>query len=304
MPPMKIINFGSLNIDNVYNVHEFVKPGQTIFTEGFHVAAGGKGLNQSIAAARAGAKVMHAGIIGSDGAFLTDLLREAGVDISQILTLDAPSGHTVIEVNASGQNRIIVHGGTNLMLSEKYIDTVLEYGTENDLVLLQNETNLVGSIIRKSHEKKAKIAFNPSPMPDDPESLPLDLIDCFIVNELEAAQLAGMSSDCSFETVLERLADKYPHAAIVMTLGHNGVLFSHENNRLSHPIFRVDAVDTTAAGDTFCGYFLAALCKNAPTAVALREASAASAIAVSRPSAAPSIPLYEEVQEFLNRQNT
>lgn len=301
---MKIINFGSLNIDNVYNVQEFVKPGQTIFTNGYHVAAGGKGLNQSIAAARAGAQVMHAGIIGNDGVFLADLLQEAGVDISQVLTLDAPSGHTVIEVNASGQNRIIVHGGTNQMLSEEYIDTVLAHGAAGDLVLLQNETNLVGSIIRKSHGKRAKIAFNPSPMPDDLESLPLDLIDYFIVNELEAAQLAGISSDCSFEAVLDCLADKYPHAAIVMTLGHNGVLFSQDSLRLSHPIFQVEAVDTTAAGDTFCGYFLAALCKNVPARIALREASAASAIAVSRPSAAPSIPLYEEVQEFLDRQDT
>ena len=300
---MKIINFGSLNIDNVYNVHKFVKPGQTIFTDSFHVAAGGKGLNQSIAAARAGAKVIHAGIIGNNGTFLTDLLREAGVDTSQILTLDAPSGHTVIEVSASGQNRIIVHGGTNQMLSEEYIDTVLAHGTADDLVLLQNETNLVGSIIRKSHEKNLKIAFNPSPMPDDPEDLPLDLIDYFLVNELEAAQLAGMSSDCSFEAILDCLADKYPHAAIVMTLGHNGVLFSQNGNRLSHPIFQVEAVDTTAAGDTFCGYFLAALCQHIPVSTALREASAASAIAVSRPSAAPSIPLYEEVQAFLNRSN-
>lgn len=301
---MKIINFGSLNIDNVYNVREFVKPGQTIFTDSFHVAAGGKGLNQSIAAARAGAKVIHAGIIGTNGIFLADLLQEAGVDISHILTLDAPSGHTVIEVNASGQNRIIVHGGTNLMLSEDYIDRVLAHGDADDLVLLQNETNLVGSIIRKSHEQKLKVAFNPSPMPDDPEGLPLDLVDYFIVNELEAAQLAGMSSDSPFESILDSLAAKYPHAVIVMTLGHNGVLYSQGNNRLSHPVFQVDAVDTTAAGDTFCGYFLAALCQNIPAATALREASAASAIAVSRPSAAPSIPLHKEVQEFLDRHNT
>ena len=99
---MKIINFGSLNIDNVYNVQEFVKPGQTIFSNSFQVAAGGKGLNQSIAAARAGAPVIHAGCIGQNGAFLADLMQEAGVDISALLTLDAPTGHTVIEVNAAG----------------------------------------------------------------------------------------------------------------------------------------------------------------------------------------------------------
>lgn len=295
---MKIINFGSLNIDNVYNVQEFVKPGQTIFADSFQIAAGGKGLNQSIAAARAGAHVIHAGCIGPNGLFLTDLMQQAHVDISQVLTLDAPTGHTVIEVNASGQNRIIVHGGTNQMLTEDYLDTVLAQADTGDLVLLQNETNLIAAILYKSHEKGMKIAFNPSPMPQDPSSLPLHLVDYFMVNELEAAQLADMQADAPYEAILDRLAEKYPQASIIMTLGHNGVLFSQQKVRLSHPIFPVEAVDTTAAGDTFCGYFLAALCRNASINTALREASAASAIAVSRPNAAPSIPLYEEVEAF------
>ena len=296
---MKIINFGSLNIDNVYNVQEFVKPGQTIFSNSFQVAAGGKGLNQSIAAARAGAPVIHAGCIGQNGAFLADLMQEAGVDISALLTLDAPNGHTVIEVNAAGQNRIIVYGGTNQMLTEDYLDTVLSKAEPGDLALLQNETNLIASILQKSHEKGMKIVFNPSPMPKDLASLPLHLVDYFMINELEAAQLADLPADTPYESILGCLAKKYPHAAIVMTLGHNGVLFSQEDTRLSHPIFPVEAVDTTAAGDTFCGYFLAAICRNAPIETALKEASAASAIAVSRPNAAPSIPLYEEVETFL-----
>ena len=296
---MKIINFGSLNIDNVYNVQEFVKPGQTIFSNSLQVAAGGKGLNQSIAAARAGAPVIHAGCIGQNGAFLADLMQEAGVDISALLTLDAPNGHTVIEVNAAGQNRIIVYGGTNQMLTEDYLDTVLSKAEPGDLALLQNETNLIASILQKSHEKGMKIVFNPSPMPKDLASLPLHLVDYFMINELEAAQLADLPADTPYESILDCLAKKYPHAAIVMTLGHNGVLFSQEDTRLSHPIFPVEAVDTTAAGDTFCGYFLAAICRNAPIETALKEASAASAIAVSRPNAAPSIPLYEEVETFL-----
>lgn len=296
---MKIINFGSLNIDNIYNVHEFVNPGQTIFSNSFHIAPGGKGLNQSLAAARAGAQVIHAGAIGSKGLFLTQLLQAAGVDISQVLTLDAPSGHTIIEVNAAGQNRIIVHGGTNLMLTEDYIDTVLTKGCTGDLVLLQNETNLISSIISKAHAKSMKVAFNPSPMPDNLTMLPLDLVDYFIVNELEAAQLAGMQSQEAYDAVLECLTTKYSHAAVIMTLGHNGVLYSCQNTRLAHPAFQVDTVDTTAAGDTFCGYFLAAICRNTSTKDALREASAASAIAVSRPNAAPSIPLYKEVLAFL-----
>ncbi len=296
---MKIINFGSLNIDNIYNVREFVNPGQTIFSDSFHIAPGGKGLNQSLAAARAGAQVIHAGAIGSKGLFLTQLLQAAGVDISQVLTLDAPSGHTIIEVNAAGQNRIIVHGGTNLMLTEDYIDAILTKGCAGDLVLLQNETNLISSIISKAQAKGMKVAFNPSPMPENLTALPLDLVDYFIVNELEAAQLAGMQPQEAYDAVLECLTAKYPHAAVIMTLGHNGVLYSCQDTRLAHPVFQVDTVDTTAAGDTFCGYFLAAVCRGASTKDALREASAASAIAVSRPDAAPSIRLYDEVMAFL-----
>lgn len=296
---MKIINFGSLNIDNIYNVREFVNPGQTIFSDSFHIAPGGKGLNQSLAAARAGVQVIHAGAIGSKGLFLTQLLQAAGVDISQVLTLDAPSGHTIIEVNAAGQNRIIVHGGTNLMLTEDYIDAILTKGCAGDLVLLQNETNLISSIISKAQAKGMKVAFNPSPMPENLTALPLDLVDYFIVNELEAAQLAGMQPQEAYDAVLECLTAKYPHAAVIMTLGHNGVLYSCQDTRLAHPVFQVDTVDTTAAGDTFCGYFLAAVCRGASTKDALREASAASAIAVSRPDAAPSIPLYDEVMAFL-----
>lgn len=257
---MKIINFGSLNIDNIYNVREFVNPGQTIFSDSFHIAPGGKGLNQSLAAARAGAQVIHAGAIGSKGLFLTQLLQAAGVDISQVLTLDAPSGHTIIEVNAAGQNRIIVHGGTNLMLTEDYIDAILTKGCAGDLVLLQNETNLISSIISKAQAKGMKVAFNPSPMPENLTALPLDLVDYFIVNELEAAQLAGMQPQEAYDAVLECLTAKYPHAAVIMTLGHNGVLYSCQDTRLAHPVFQVDTVDTTAAGDTFCGYFLAAVC--------------------------------------------
>ncbi len=296
---MKVINFGSLNIDKTYKVQEFVNPGQTIFASSFQTFAGGKGLNQSIAIARAGGKVVHAGALGEDGGFLLDLLKNSGADTSKVQILDAPSGHAIIEVNASGQNRIIVYGGTNQMLTEEYIDSVLECSLPGDIVLLQNETNLIGSIIAKAHEKGQKVAFNPSPMPSDLDSLPLDLVDYFIVNEIEAAQLAGVAQSDAYEETLSALTQKYPHAAVLMTLGSNGVLFEENHKRCSHPIFHVDAVDTTAAGDTFCGYFLSALCRGADIDVALKESSAASAIAVSRPGAAPSIPSYQEVLDFL-----
>ena len=296
---MKIINFGSLNIDKVCSVEEFVQPGETIMATGYSVNAGGKGLNQSVAAARAGAQVLHAGAVGSDGLFLKEILVDAGADVSCLRVMDTESGCAFIEVNSKGQNRIIVSAGTNRMYTEEYIKNVLEKAEAGDFVLLQNEINMVGEIIRLSHEKGCRVVFNASPIPGKPEELPLELVDIFMVNELEAAALAGTSTEGDFRDILKALQKKYPKAAIVMTLGKDGVLYGYKEEFYSHPIFKVNAVDTTAAGDTFCGYFLAALCAGKSVEMALREASAASAMAVSAKGAAPSIPVHSAMEEWL-----
>ena len=296
---MKIINFGSLNIDKVCSVEEFVQPGETIMATGYSVNAGGKGLNQSVAAARAGAQVLHAGAVGSDGLFLKEILADAGADVSCLRVMDTESGCAFIEVNSKGQNRIIVSAGTNRMYTEEYIKNVLEKAEAGDFVLLQNEINMVGEIIRLSHEKGCRVVFNASPIPGKPEELPLELVDIFMVNELEAAALAGTSAEGDFRDILKALQKKYPKAAIVMTLGKDGVLYGYKEEFYSHPIFKVNAVDTTAAGDTFCGYFLSALCAGKSVEMALREASAASAMAVSAKGAAPSIPVHSAMEEWL-----
>ena len=296
---MKIINFGSLNIDKVCSVEEFVQPGETIMATGYSVNAGGKGLNQSVAAARAGAQVLHAGAVGSDGLFLKEILADAGADVSCLRVMDTESGCAFIEVNSKGQNRIIVSAGTNRMYTEEYIKNVLEKAEAGDFVLLQNEINMVGEIIRLSHEKGCRVVFNASPIPKNPEELPLELVDIFMVNELEAAALAGTSTEGDFRDILKALQKKYPKAAIVMTLGKEGVFYGYKEEFYSHPIFKVNAVDTTAAGDTFCGYFLAALCAEKSVEMALREASAASAMAVSAKGAAPSIPVHSAMEEWL-----
>lgn len=299
---MKIINFGSLNIDKVCNVEEFVQPGETIMATGYSVNAGGKGLNQSVAAARAGAQVLHAGAIGNDGLFLKEILTDAGVDVSCLRIMDTESGCAFIEVNSKGQNRIIVSAGTNRMYTEEYVQDVLKKAETGDFVLLQNEINMVGEIIRLSHEKGCRVVFNASPIPKDPGELPLELVDIFMVNELEAAALAELSGKEDFREILKALQQKYPEAVIVMTLGKEGVLYGYKEESYSHPIFKVDAVDTTAAGDTFCGYFLAALCGGKSVEEALEQASAASAMAVSAKGAAPSIPVKGAVEEFIKRR--
>ncbi len=291
-----------MNVDKVYQVEHFVRMGETIHATGFQQNVGGKGLNQSVAASRAGATVFHAGAVGTDGAILTETLADAGIDISSILTLPGQSGHAIIQVDPKGHNCIIVFGGTNRELTEGYVDEVLRaHGEAGDIVLLQNETNLIPYIIRNAQAAGLKVAFNPSPIPSDLDGLPLECVDYFIVNEVEGAAIAGMEEPSDYNAVLQILSEKYPSSVIVLTLGSAGVLCRGGGKTYQHDIYPVRAVDTTAAGDTFCGYFLAGICGGRDIAKCLEEASAASAIAVSRPGAAPSIPMAEEVRAFIRK---
>ena len=287
---MKIINFGSLNIDKVYAVDHIAAPGETVSATGLALNAGGKGLNQSIAAARAGAQVLHAGAIGPDGAFLEQLLQDNGVDTSPLLHVEGESGHAVIQVDAAGQNSIVVFGGANHALTENYVHQVLDQAESGDMVLLQNEINVVEPVLRTALLKGLTVCFNPS-----------HLVDIFLVNETEAAALADLPAGSEPETILDNLGWAYPRSTIVLTLGEKGVLCRSDGGSNVQKAFPVSAVDTTAAGDTFTGYFLAGLCQGKDLTLCLKEAAAAAALAVSRPGAAPSIPAREEVEEFLKK---
>lgn len=296
---MKIVNFGSLNIDKVYCVKDIVKPGETVTASSFDIFTGGKGLNQSIAVSRAGALCVHAGAVGPDGSFLEDYLSSSGVDTSSIMHVSASTGHAVIQVNRKGNNSIIVFGGANHELTKTYIDEVLLKCNKGDFVLLQNETNEISYIIEKAHEAGMKVIWNPSPFPENIEAYPCSYVDVFMVNEIEASQIAGLDIGVPFDTILDTLAIKFPNACIVMTLGKAGVSCYSEGKKFFHGIYDVDVVDTTAAGDAFCGYFLASICNGKSVEEGLELASAASSIAVSRKGAAPSIPIINEVEAFI-----
>lgn len=295
---MKIVNFGSLNIDKVYGVKEIVRKGETIFASSLDTFTGGKGLNQSVAAARAGARCIHAGAIGPDGGFLERFLKDSGVDTSRLMHVDEATGHAIIQVEEKGQNSIIVFGGANRMLTRSYIDEMLDLCTSGDYVLLQNETNEVRYIISEAHGRGMKVVWNPSPFPEGIETYPVSDVDVFMVNEIEGAEVAGLGPESSSEEVLSALRSKYPDAVIVMTLGKEGVVCASGDEVYSHGIYDVKVADTTAAGDTFCGYFLASLTAGKTIAECLKLASAASSIAVSRHGAAPSIPSLDEVLKF------
>lgn len=297
---MKIYNFGSLNVDRVYGVEDFVRAGETILAKSLSFFPGGKGLNQTIALARAGANVYHAGCIGRDGAILKETLVENQVPLTYVKELDADGGHTALQVSESGQNAIIVYSGTNHMLTEDFIDEVMQTIEPGDYVLMQNEINLVPYIIRRAKEAGAVVALNPSPITKELTTYPLELVDLFIVNEIEGEALTGEKEP---EKILLAFREKYPHAKIVLTLGSEGSCYQDEETFATQEIYKNTVVDTTGAGDTYCGYLLTCLMEGVPVKEALNMATAASSIAVSRQGAAPSIPKREEVEGFLKERN-
>lgn len=297
---MKIFNIGSLNIDRTYRVADFVRPGETIKVSSYAEYCGGKGLNQSIAAARAGAEVFHVGAVGMDGSALVEELKNAGACTTYVNRVDAPTGHAVIQVTDAGENDIIICGGANDKVSIELIDRALAAAAPGDIVLLQNETANVGYALGAAKERGLRVVLNPSPINDSLLELDLTCVDLFILNEHEAAALAGMDDCSDSEAVANALSVRYPHAAHMLTLGSRGGRYLSLDAELTCSSYGMVPVDTTAAGDTFCGYFLASLAQGLDISDVLKRASAASAVAITRPGASISIPTALEVDAFMS----
>lgn len=293
---MKILNFGSCNIDYVYSLDHIVEPGETESIYEMNIFPGGKGLNQSIATARAGATVYHAGCVGNDGRLLLDILQESGVNTQYTKTVDEKNGHAIIQVSSKGENSILLYSGSNGMVSKKQIDSVLKDFGIGDVLLLQNEINNINTIIEKAYKKGMCIIFNPSPFNDTLKEIDLNMISYLLLNEVEAKSFSG-SED--LEANLSYFRTHYPNLKIVLTLGVRGCVYMDSDCEIHQQAFRVEAVDTTAAGDTFTGYFVAELAKGTDYEEILKLASAASALAVSKHGAAPSIPSKKEVLEVI-----
>lgn len=298
---MKVLCFGSLNIDYTYKVPHFVKKGETLASERLQVFGGGKGLNQSVALAKAGTEVYHAGSIGQDGMFLLDMLKDAGANTDFVKILDTVrTGNAIIQNDKSGDNCIILYGGANQAITREQVDEVMSHFESGDYLVLQNEINDLGYIVEKAHEKGMIIVLNPSPMNEKILALPLDVINYFILNEVEAAQILGKEDkgEESWEQIADDLLKKFPQATIVLTMGSEGSVFKNQKETVCQSIYKVQAVDTTAAGDTFSGYFIGGILGGLSAKEAMDQASKASAIAVTRKGAAPSIPVLAEVQNY------
>ena len=235
-------------------------------------------------------------MIGEDGQPFLDACAEYGVDARHIRKVEGKSGHAIIQIDKNAQNSIILFGGANQMLTAEYVDSVLADFAASDILLLQNEVNMLPYIVDKAYEKGMQIALNPSPFNEKLREVDMGKISIFLLNEVEGFQVTGLTEP---EAIIAKLLEMYPHAKIVLTLGKDGAVYADKEQKHFQPIFPVKAVDTTAAGDTFTGYFLACLCEGMEIPEVLKRSAKASSIAVSRPGAVPSVPWRKEVEEAL-----
>ena len=293
---MKVLNIGSMNLDLVYSVDHIVQPGETEASFALDTFLGGKGLNQSMALAKAGVEVYQGGMIGEDGQVFLDACAEYGVKADYIRTVPGKSGHAVIQRDKNAQNCILLYGGAKQMLTEAYVDEVLSDFSAGDILLLQNEVNMMPYIVEKAYETGMQIALNPSPFNEKLAAVDMGKISIFLLNEVEGNQVTGLTDP---DEIIAEMLRRFPKAKIVLTLGKDGAVYADAEQKHFQPIFKVKAVDTTAAGDTFTGYFLAGLLDGMQVPDILKMSAKASSIAVTREGAVPSIPYRSEVMEAL-----
>jgi len=289
---MPVLNFGSCCIDHVYSVPHFAAPGETLPCSDYQVHPGGKGLNQSIAMAAAGAKVRHAGKVGEDGRWLLDLMSSKNIDISLMKVDTGPTGHANIQVTPEGENSIVLFGGANRTITDSDIDGILEDVRPGEFLLIQNEISALDYLIDRASEKKMRIVFNAAPMTADVTTLPLEAIELLVINEIEGFELTTKTEP---EEIIATLSSRFPSTNVLLTLGAAGSIYAGNDDSLFQAAVQVETKDTTAAGDTFVGFFLAGYSAGNSTKDCLVLATRAAAVCVTRAGAATSIPSLDEL---------
>jgi len=290
----KLVNLGSLCIDHVYGVTNLALAGETVSSSSHEIYPGGKGLNQSLAAARAGAEVTHFGCVGDDGQFLVDVLTGAGVAVQGIRQVSGEtSGHAFIQVNEHGENAIVIAGGTNRLLQRSDFERAFGELHGDDWLLLQNEINDIDVVLEMAAQCEARLAFNIAPVDGRESGYDLAAVALLIVNQIEGAAVVGGESEP--ELLLAALAQRWPEMTSVLTLGTRGLLANENGRPIRLAAHSVKTVDETAAGDAFIGYLMAGLLAGEDLENSLRLGSAAGALAVTKPGAASSIPLRADV---------
>jgi ribokinase len=287
---MAVFNLGSINIDLVYRLSHFPAPGETLASRSFMRALGGKGANQSIALAAAGARIFHIGATNPEDFWLIEEMRRRNVDMTHVQASESPTGHAIVMVNDEGENQIVLCPGANRNIDIATALTALDSATPEDWVLLQNETNGAHEFVAAAKARGLKIAYSAAPFEAEIALALLPDCDLLVVNEGEAAELMAATG---------READALGLEHLVITYGGKGAEYIGKAGRLQQDAFAVNAVDTTGAGDCFFGYFLAGVASETPIETALHEASAAAALQVTKPGAAEAIPQRHEVLAFI-----
>ena len=285
-----IWNLGSINADNFYQLPHLPTPGETLAATRYHQGLGGKGANMSVAAARAGARVMHIGAVGPDGGWALERLLEYGVDTPHVTVVETATGHANISVDESGENAIVLFGGANQVIKDQMIGAALTEASPGDTLVMQNETS--GQIYAAETAKTLglRVVYAAAPFDVIAVSALMDHIDVLVLNAVEADQLRAATHD--------DLRD-LPIGEIVVTLGGDGCKWvsNTKQSETKYSAYPVTPVDTTGAGDTFTGYLVAALDRGMGMPEAIDLASKAGALMVTRHGTADMIPDLKEVQD-------
>lgn len=287
---MTIYNLGSINIDHVYRLHHLPQPGETLSAESLKLGLGGKGANQSVAAARAGAKVVHLGAISASDDWVIAQLEASDIDTSRIARLpDQPTGHAIIMVDDTAENSIIILAGANHEIPCEMLAEAMATIGPDDLLIMQNETNQQMEAARIARAAGARVLYSAAPFELEALEAVLPYISIIALNSVEAAGLfAAMGEDI-------------PVDGLLITHGAKGAEYRDlKTGKVSRQAaFAVTAVDTTGAGDCFAGWFAAELDRHETLPIALRHASAAAAVQVTGQGAADAMPGRDEVLSFI-----
>ena len=295
-----IYNLGSINIDHVYQVDGFARPGETISSYAYAMFLGGKGINQSIATLRAGGAVCHIGCINPADAWLRAQLTAFGIDSLAIQTTTTPSGHAIIQIDANAENTIMLFAGANACIDAAAVQHLLQQANSGDWLLCQHETNGIAAAMNAAQSAGLRLAFNPAPFAASVLNLPLEHVELLIVNQIELSQFGGTDS---IEDNIQRIQKQYKNIEIIVTLGKQGSIWQTTDTQIFQPAFTVQAIDTTAAGDTFIGYLLSLYHSGATRKQALHTAAKAAALAVTQLGAATSIPALPQVSDSSIQEN-
>jgi len=289
---MTVYNLGSINADHLYGVPHLPRPGETLSAISFFTGLGGKGINQSVAAARAGSKVVHIGAVGPDGGWAIDQIAGYGIDTQLISRVETPTGHAIVNVDQDGENAIVIFSGANNCQNIDQINKALGGAGTGDILLLQNETTLQADAAKIAYDRGVKVIYSAAPFSVKAIKSVLSYTTVLMMNKVESEQLcAGLDTDLS----------KLPVEEIIVTKGSEGAdWLQPKTGQTAHaPSFPVVAVDTTAAGDTFAGYFAAGIDQGQSAQDAMTLASAAAALKVTHKGTADAIPTRAEVDAFL-----